>query len=77
MILEENLIVVIECGFGIELAIIDAEIETHVIKDISGFVVHFFLGGGKSVDEPIERIVLTNPLIDEFGVFWRNVGFGA
>jgi hypothetical protein len=77
MVLEENLIVVIECGVGVEFAIVDTKIETHVIKDVTGFVVHFFLGCGKSIDEPIERIVLSNSLVDELGVFRRNICYSA
>lgn len=77
MVLEENLIVVIECRVGVEFAIVDTEIETHVIKDIAGFVVHFQLSRGKSIDEPVEPIVLTNSLVDKLGVFQRNVGDGA
>jgi len=77
MIFEENFVVVVECGFGIEVPIVDPEIETHVIKDIAGFVIHLFLGCGKSIHEPIERIVLANPLVDKFGVFWRDICYSA
>ena len=68
---------VIECGVDVEFTIVDTEIETHIIKDVTGLVVHLFLGCRKSIDEPVEPIVLTNPLIDELGVFRRNVGHGA
>ena len=77
MVFEENLVVVIECRVGVEFAIVDPKVETHVIKDVAGFVVYFFLGCGKSINEPIERIVLANPLVDKLGVFWRDICHSA
>ena len=68
---------VIECGVGIELAVVDPKVETHVIKDVAGFVVYFFLGCRKSVNEPIECVVFANPLVDELGVFWRDICYSA
>ena len=77
MIFEDDFIVVIECGLGVEFTIIDAKIETHVIKDITGIVIHFFLGCGEPINEPVERVVLANPLIDKLGVFRRDIGNGT
>ena len=77
MIFEEDFVVVIECGVGIEFAIVDPKVETHVIKDVAGFVVYFFLGCRKSVNEPIERIILADSLVDKLGVFWRDICYGA
>jgi len=77
MVFEENFVVVIECGVGVEFAIVDPKVETHVIKDVAGFVIYFFLSCGKSVNKPIESIVLANPVVDKLGVFWRDVRHSA
>jgi hypothetical protein len=77
MVFEEDFIVIIECGVGVEIAIIDAKVKTHVIKDITGIIINFFLGCGKPINEPVERVVLTNPLVDELGVFRRDIGSGT
>ena len=68
---------VIECRIGVEVAIVDPKVETHVVKDIAGLVIHFLLGCRESVHEPIEGIVLADPLVNEFGVLWRNSGCSA
>ena len=77
MIFEENLVMVIERGVCVEVTVIDPKIKTHVVEDITSFIIHLFLGSGESIHEPIEGIILTNSLIDELGVLWRDISHGA
>lgn len=68
---------VIESGVGVKVVIVVPKVETHVVEDIAGFVIDLFLSCRESIYEPIEGIVLPNPLIYELGVLRRNIGYSA
>ena len=55
------------------VAVVIAEIETHVVKYVARFQVLFHLCRWQAIYEPVESIIFPYTVVYELGVFWWHL----
>ena len=57
----------------LEVALVVAEVETHVEEQLSGLLVFLHFRRWQTINQPIDSIVFSYAVVDELPVFWRNL----
>lgn len=56
----------------LEVALVVAEVETHVEEQLSGLLVFLHFRRWQTINQPIDSIVFSYAVVDELGVAWGN-----